>query len=119
VPGPPQASGPPPFPCVLLVVADNGHGMSAETRQRLFEPFFTTKNAGKGSGLGLTTVRSIVTSHHGLIHFESEFGGGTRVMVLLPRASPSADPNLLKTSSPDSGAPSTAPFQEIKKESLL
>jgi two-component system, cell cycle sensor histidine kinase and response regulator CckA len=114
-----QESGLPAFPCVLLVVADNGHGMSAETRQRLFEPFFTTKNAGKGSGLGLTTVRSIVTTHHGLIHFESEPGRGTRVMVLLPRASPSADPNLQKTSSPDSGAPSTAPFKQIEKESLL
>jgi signal transduction histidine kinase len=114
------ASGPAPsFPCVLLVVSDNGCGMSAEIRQRLFEPFFTTKNAGKGSGLGLTTVRSIVTTHHGLIHFESEPGRGTRVMVLLPRASPSADPNLLQNSSPDSGASSTAAFHEIKKESLL
>jgi signal transduction histidine kinase len=109
----------PSFPCVLLVVSDNGCGMSAETRQRLFEPFFTTKNAGKGSGLGLTTVRSIVTTHHGLIHFESEPGRGTRVMVLLPRASPSADPNLLQNSSPDSGTSSTAAFHEIKKESLL
>jgi signal transduction histidine kinase len=112
-------SGPPTFPCVLLVVSDNGCGMSAETRQHLFEPFFTTKNAGQGTGLGLTTVRSIVTTHHGLIHFESEPGRGTRVMVLLPRASPSADANLLQNSSPDSGASSTAAFHEIKKESLL
>jgi two-component system cell cycle sensor histidine kinase/response regulator CckA len=109
----------PAFPCVLLVVGDNGHGMDAETRQRLFEPFFTTKNAGKGSGLGLTTVRSIVTTNHGLIHFESELGRGTRVMVLFPSASPSPDPNLLKNSSPELGVPSTATFQEIKKESLL
>lgn len=81
------------FPCVLLVVGDNGRGMDRETRQRLFEPFFTTKNAGQGTGLGLTTVRSIVTTNRGLIHFESEPGHGTRVLILLPRATaPAASP---------------------------
>jgi two-component system cell cycle sensor histidine kinase/response regulator CckA len=112
-------SGPAAFPCVLLAVNDNGHGMNAETRQRLFEPFFTTKNAGKGTGLGLTTVRSIVTTNRGLIHFESEPGRGTRVMILLPRASASADSDLPDTANPDPRAPSATPFQEIKKESLL
>ncbi len=111
--------GLPAFPCVLLVVSDNGRGMDAETRQHLFEPFFTTKNAGQGTGLGLTTVRSIVTTNRGLIHVESEPGRGTRVMILLPRASPSADPNVLETATPDSGAHSPTPFQENKKESLL
>lgn len=82
------------FPCVLLVVADNGRGMDTETRQRLFEPFFTTKNAGQGTGLGLTTVRSIVTTNRGLIHFESEPGHGTRVLILLPRATATATPPL-------------------------
>ena len=112
-------SDPPAFPCVLLVVGDNGHGMNAETRQRLFEPFFTTKNAGQGTGLGLTTVRSIVTTNRGLIHFESEPGRGTRVMILLPRASQPADSDLLEPARPDSGSPSPTPSQEIKKESLL
>jgi len=112
-------SGPPAFPCVLLVVGDNGHGMNAETRQRLFEPFFTTKNAGQGTGLGLTTVRSIVTTNRGLIHFESEPGRGTRVMILLPLASQPADSDLLDPARPDSGSPSPTPSQEIKKESLL
>jgi signal transduction histidine kinase len=78
----------------LLVVADNGRGMDTETRQRLFEPFFTTKNAGQGTGLGLTTVRSIVTTNRGLIHFESEPGHGTRVLILLPRATATATPPL-------------------------
>jgi signal transduction histidine kinase len=113
------ASGPRAFPCVLLVVGDNGHGMTAETRQRLFEPFFTTKNAGQGTGLGLTTVRSIVTTNRGLIHFESEPGRGTRVMILLPRASQPAESDLLEPARPVSGPPSATPSQEIKKESLL
>jgi signal transduction histidine kinase len=112
-------SGPPAFPCVLLVVGDNGHGMNAETRQRLFEPFFTTKNAGQGTGLGLTTVRSIVTANGGLIHFESEPGRGTRVMILLPRASQPAGKGPLDPAHSDSGTPSPTPFQEITKESLL
>jgi signal transduction histidine kinase len=107
------------FPCVLLVVGDNGRGMDAETRQHLFEPFFTTKNAGQGTGLGLTTVRTIVTTNRGLIHFESEPGRGTRAMILLPRAFPSADPNSLDSSTPDSATPPAMPSHEVKKESLL
>jgi signal transduction histidine kinase len=107
------------FPCVLLAVGDNGHGMNAETRERLFEPFFTTKNAGQGTGLGLTTVRSIVTTNGGLIHFDSEPGRGTRAMILLPRASRPADNDPLDPASPDSGPSSETPSQEIKKESRL
>jgi two-component system cell cycle sensor histidine kinase/response regulator CckA len=109
----------PAFPCVLLVVGDNGHGMDAATRQRLFEPFFTTKNAGQGTGLGLTTVRSIVTTNRGLIHFESEPGRGTRVLILLPRAPKPAVSDPLDMADPDSGAQSSTPIQQIKKESLL
>jgi two-component system, cell cycle sensor histidine kinase and response regulator CckA len=113
-------STPTAFPCILLVVGDNGHGMDAATRHRLFQPFFTTKNAGQGTGLGLTTVRSIVTTNRGLIHFESEPGRGTRVMILLPRASQSAVSDLseAEAANPDSGALSPTPFQD-KKESLL
>lgn len=105
----------PAFPCVLLAISDNGCGMSAETRRQLFEPFFTTKNRGQGRGLGLTTVRSIVAAHHGLIHFDSAPGQGTRVMVLFPRALPEAPAQL-----PSSSAISQInPFQEEKKETQL
>jgi signal transduction histidine kinase len=117
VASPPNTS--PAFPCVLLVVGDNGHGMSAETRRRLFEPFFTTKTAAKGSGLGLTTVQSIVTSNHGLIHFESEPSRGTRAMILFPQSGQSAAPDPLDTPNQDSAAISATPFQEARKESLL
>ena len=90
------------FPCVLLAVGDNGRGMNEETRQRLFEPFFTTKNEGKGTGLGLTTVRTIVTTNGGLIHFDSEPGRGTRVMILLPRALQPVEPEFRETPPPTS-----------------
>jgi two-component system, cell cycle sensor histidine kinase and response regulator CckA len=106
------------FPCVLLVVSDNGHGMDAKTRQRLFEPFFTTKSSGKGTGLGLTTVRSIVTTNRGLIHIESDPGSGTRVMILLPRASQHADPEFLDPTG-QNPEPLQTPLQETKKELLL
>jgi len=114
----------PPFPCVLLVVGDNGEGMTVETQQRLFEPFFTTKNSGQGTGLGLTTVRSIVVTHGGLIHFDSESGRGTRVMIVLPRAAEAASEKILNPNFLDSATPEPQPnqpskFQETTKESLL
>ena len=93
--------------------------MSSETRQRLFEPFFTTKNDGKGTGLGLTTVHSVVTTHRGLIHFDSEPGQGTRVMILLPRASQPSDSDFCETAPPSSETATLEQFQEVKKESLL
>jgi len=105
-----------PFPCILLSVTDNGRGMDAETRRHLFEPFFTTKSE-KAHGLGLTTVQSIISSHCGLIHLESESGIGTRAMILLPRAvEPSDHADIGST---DWQITSATPFQGVKKESLL
>lgn len=71
------------LPCALFSVQDDGTGMDDNTRAHMFEPFFTSK-AGKGTGLGLATVHSIVTSNGGLIHVQSAPDRGTRVSVLLP-----------------------------------
>lgn len=71
---------------VALVVSDNGCGMSRETLAHVFEPFFSTKPQGKGTGLGLTTVHSIVTQCAGTVCVESTLGRGTTVTVSLPRA---------------------------------
>ncbi|MCK5667289.1 MAG: HAMP domain-containing histidine kinase, partial [Thiotrichaceae bacterium] len=46
---------------LLLIVADNGKGMSEELQQRAFEPFVTTRRNQGGSGLGLNIVYNIVT----------------------------------------------------------
>jgi signal transduction histidine kinase len=69
---------------VRLVVEDNGHGMDPETLSKAFDPFFTTKGPGSGTGLGLSTVFSIVDGAGGLVSIDSDPAWGTRVTVQLP-----------------------------------
>ena len=69
---------------VSVAVIDNGSGIPPETLPRIFEPFFTTKEVGKGTGLGLAMVRSIITRMGGTIECQSELGVGTQFIVTLP-----------------------------------
>ena len=68
---------------VVVQVTDDGAGIPAEIQDHIFEPFFTTKGVGKGTGLGLATVRRILQQHEGEIEVESR-PGRTQFRVSLP-----------------------------------
>lgn len=78
--------GPIPGSYVVLEVSDTGTGIPADVLTRIWDPFFTTKAEGKGTGLGLATVRGIATSHGGFVIVFSEPGSGSRFSVFLPAA---------------------------------
>jgi PAS domain S-box-containing protein len=77
---------------VSIAVSDTGTGMPEAVRERAFEPFFTTKGAGRGTGLGLSTVYGFATQSGGTVTLDSAPGAGTTVTMLLPQPGAVAAP---------------------------
>ena len=75
-------------PGVRITIADNGFGMSPETRRRIYDPFYTTKGA-LGTGLGLWVSAGILTKHQGGMHVRSSTArgaSGTAFTLIFPRS---------------------------------
>ncbi|CDF79234.1 histidine kinase [Formosa agariphila KMM 3901] len=70
---------------MCLKISDQGEGVPAENIDKVFQPFFTTKPVGEGSGLGLSVVHGIVTSHKGSITVENNTPQGATFIINLPK----------------------------------
>lgn len=97
---------------VWVRVRDTGRGIAPEVLPHLFEPFFTTKEVGKGTGLGLATVYSIVQQHHGWIEVQSTPGQGAAFTLHLPAFAGEETPA-------DEAAPPAAPLPRGTETVLL
>ena len=69
---------------IEIVVADTGHGVTRELKEKLFLPYFSTKK--RGTGLGLAIVSRVIEDHHGSIRVEENKPIGSRFVVELPLA---------------------------------
>jgi nitrogen-specific signal transduction histidine kinase/ActR/RegA family two-component response regulator len=75
-----------PGPIVTLSIGDTGCGIDSAVAERIWDPFFTTKGLGRGTGLGLSTVRKIVNDSQGSVSLASTPGIGTTFTIYLPCA---------------------------------
>jgi PAS domain S-box-containing protein len=67
-----------------MTVTDNGPGIDPGILNRIFDPYFTTREIGKGSGLGLALVYTIVKNHKGIITVQNRPEGGAQFTMLFP-----------------------------------
>jgi len=75
---------------IEIIVADSGHGISPEDKDRLFLPHFSTKD--RGTGLGLAIASRIMAEHHGSIRVEDNSPIGARFILQLPMTEVAAAP---------------------------
>lgn len=73
-------------PVARVEVEDTGVGMTPEVQAGLFRPFFTTKGPGRGTGLGLASVRQLMHDLHGTLAVASQPGVGTTFVLRFPLA---------------------------------
>ncbi len=72
---------------IELIVADEGHGIAKEDREKIFDKFFRSGNEEvrqtKGTGLGLFLVKNLIGHYNGEIKVSSEIGKGTEFRIRL------------------------------------
>jgi two-component system, NtrC family, nitrogen regulation sensor histidine kinase NtrY len=78
---------------VEITVADTGHGVTRELKEKLFLPYFSTRK--RGTGLGLAIVSRVVEEHHGSIRVEENHPVGARFIVELPLAAEAVTPSTI------------------------
>lgn len=84
---------------LIIKIQDNGSGIAEPIRERIFQPFFTTKEIGKGTGIGLSLVHSIVQEFRGRVEcLESPFGGAEFRVSLPIEAEEPVDLDPVKSS---------------------
>jgi signal transduction histidine kinase len=69
---------------VVVAIADTGQGIPAKDLPNIFSPDFTTKPIGKGTGLGLASVKCLLAANNGDIEVRSREGQGTIATIRLP-----------------------------------
>jgi len=69
---------------IKLRIKDQGCGIKKENLKKVFDPFYTSKPVGKGLGMGMSIVRTIMDQHNGRIEINSEEGRGTEVILSFP-----------------------------------
>ena len=69
---------------VLLTIADTGKGIPKNQIEHIFDPFFSSKPAGRGTGLGLSTVKTILKAHQGSISVSNVLNKGSKFEVIIP-----------------------------------
>ncbi|MDD3473312.1 MAG: ATP-binding protein [Syntrophaceae bacterium] len=91
---------------VLLEITDTGRGMDEKTLSRIYDPFFSTKQRGstRGTGLGLSVVKGILSKHNSLITCESAPGKGTTFRIYFKDAAANDVGCSNRSTSPPSGA---------------
>jgi signal transduction histidine kinase len=79
---------------VHVRISDTGCGIAPDKIPEIFEPFFTTKAPGKGTGLGLYNVKTIVNKMRGMIAVDSQIDKGTTFTLTFPNTEPAGQGRL-------------------------
>tara|TARA_Y100000590_G_scaffold467150_1_gene645004 strand:+ start:8310 stop:10175 length:1866 start_codon:yes stop_codon:yes gene_type:complete len=84
-----------------ILIKDNGHGIPQDKLENIFRPFNKSKKLAitnrEGAGFGLPITKSLLDTHDGQIHVQSEVGKGTIITLSLPLIVNKSQPIQRKT----------------------